>query len=178
MMTFLRSNPLLCTLIIATLALIAFRTIRLATSSKVRVEHVDANISTSMSSFKSGRRITPDHPKENTRHKPRHAWPDRVIKDPFVRTAAPVCTQPAAPAPVELADSQPKRLVPPELILTGILYGNSSVAVINGKSVRVGMSINGCLVQSIQSHRVDLIFSGTPITLTVGNTAKREGTNE
>ncbi|MEQ9207195.1 MAG: hypothetical protein RLN78_07505 [Phycisphaerales bacterium] len=95
-----------------------------------------------------------------------------------MRTAAPVHTLPAAPAPVELADSQPKTPVPPELILSGILYGNSSVAVINGKSVRVGMSVHGCLVQSIQSHRVDLIFNGTPITLTVGNTAKREGTNE
>lgn len=59
----------------------------------------------------------------------------------------------------------------PPLRLQGIIAGRSpehSTALINGKCVKIGETIDGVRVQAIHTNRVDLVMEGTVRTLFLG----------
>jgi len=139
MLSIFRSNPYLAVLGLATCLIAGWRGVGLLDSSP----DID-----STPSFKLLEPTT-----NSTRSEP--SWEDVLAEDPFMRTAAHSLIDATPNAPVVEPDIQPYELqATPNLKLTGILTGKRSVAMINGQSLSVGMSIEGCEVLEIRPESV------------------------
>lgn len=139
MLSIFRSNPYLAVLGLATCFIAGWRGVGLVVSSP----DID-----STPSFKLLEPTTISTRSEIS-------WEDVLADDPFMRTAAHSLIDAIPDAPVFEPDIQPAELeATPNLKLSGILTGKRSVAMINGQSLSVGMSIEGCEVLEIRPESV------------------------
>tara|TARA_R110002072_G_scaffold42064_11_gene118033 strand:+ start:54969 stop:55505 length:537 start_codon:yes stop_codon:yes gene_type:complete len=115
-----------------------------------------------------------DHGADGHWHRlqPVYTWEDRVHRDPFavIETVVPVVpTEPPAGQTEPKMSSGSEIDVPeiPDFKLTTIMQGKHTIAVINGRSVIAGMSIEHWAVLDIDEDQVKLERDGLCILLTV-----------
>ena len=99
----------------------------------------------------------------------RQPWPSRINLDPFARVvvkpvAAPVLEKLVPKPSVE----EVKRQAALELSLQGILLGQPSEAIINGRRYRAGQSIGRYAITAIDRRSVHLLVGEVAFTLEVG----------
>jgi hypothetical protein len=91
---------------------------------------------------------------------------EKVVPSTVVQ---PVVAPPVVPAVVQ-EPVKPKKLQIPEMKITGIMYETDRPqAIINGKVVSVGSTVDGVLIVKIQKGRIDVRFEGADITLKFNN---------
>ena len=167
----LKNHPFLAVLALVTVLFAGFRILNPGASPSVA--HAEPGIPAVHSES--------DHGADGHWHRPQpvYTWEDRVHRDPFavietVVLAAP--TEPPAGQTQMEASSGSGIDVPeiPDFKLTTIMQGKHTIAVINGRSVIAGMSIDHWVVLDIEQDQVKLERDGLCILLTVSGERSAE----
>lgn len=106
--------------------------------------------------------------------RPKVQYNAKDYKDPF---KAPVVENPDMDGKKEVVPEAPvKAGVPPVFTVQGIIYGgNFPQAIINNKVVKIGDTLNGCRIISIDKDNVGFFFEGTQYSLASPASVIRKG---